>query len=1336
MKRTPFLFSADTPMAARCRDYPWATSALGEPNAWDSALKTLVPIILASNQPMFVAWGESRTLIYNDAYADVLGNKHSDALGRDFLEVWHEIRGDLLPIVQDAYAGTPVQMDHIELWMERRGYREETHFSFFYTPVRDERGEIGGFFCACNEITAQILAERGLAQSEAHHRGVLENMDEGFSLFDRDFTILEVNPAALHIVGLTREQMVGRNHWELFPGTYEGVVGALYRRVIAEQRPRSAEHLYQFSDGREVWFEVRAFPVGDGLASLFRDITQAKRLKQEADASLERMQLALEAGAILGTWVWDIQNDLVVGDEQFALSFGLDATVLKKGAPLAYAFGSIHADDQEAVRRAVEVAIERRGRYRCQYRVVRGGEYRWVEASGRVESDEAGVPVRFPGVMLDIEDRRRAEAERDTATSLLTTFIEAVPGAVYAKDLEGRYMIVNRGTADVLGGPPGQVIGRTDVELLADPREAAVLMQRDRQVMESGVVRQAEEAVCLADGTPATWWSTKAPLRNADGNVIGLVGTSVDITARKATEDALRLSEQRSALAIEVAQLGTWRWDASTGLVTADTRCRETCGLDPRQEAFELSDLQQRIHPEDWPSLQAALVGAINPEGPGRYSEEFRWVHADGRVVWTNSLGTAIFEGDEDGRRVVAMIGSVTDVTERKQAEEGLRRLLARQAFQLDLSERLRQLRTSDTIIDGVGELLGRHLGAIRVLYAEVNDRAGTIFMRRDWTAPGTASVAGHTKTMDDFGPAMIAELRAGLVVANHDVAQDPRTADSTVAYQAIGTRADLLVPVVLAGEFRVILGVHSDRPRRWSDEEIEIVQDVAERTWLAVEAGRAEAELRAERDLSRAIFDSMEEGFAIFGADWTIIDVNDIGARIARRTRSEMIGHNHWEALPETVGTPLASMYRRVMATGAYETFEYLHELPEEDPHWVEIRAYRISSGGLVVFFRDITDRKRIEQELNDAVRRRDEFLAMLAHELRNPLAPIRAAADVLSMQSIDEARIRKTSAIISRQVKHMTSLVDDLLDVSRVTRGLAVLEKEAVNLKWAASTAVEQVRPLIEARRHHLTVQLPPGNADVSGDPKRLVQVLTNLLNNAAKYTPEGGHIALTIEVEDERVRVIVSDDGIGMSPDMTRRAFALFSQAEQTSDRSQGGLGIGLALVKSLVELHGGSVSATSAGPGLGSQFTVCLPRPTTGPARTHDTDDGVPHGASDKLRVLIVDDNQDAASMLEMFLEVSGHTGMTEHGSRQGLERALAERPDVCLLDIGLPDMDGNELARRLRARPEMQHTVLIAVTGYGQDSDRKSTAAAGFDHHLVKPIDPVVLSRLLASVRPR
>jgi len=344
-------------MAQRHRDFAWGTTSIGGPEQWDTALKTLVPIMLASNQPMFVVWGPSRTLLYNDAYAQILGGKHPGALGRDFLDVWHEIREDLLPLVEGAYAGKPHQMDDIELWMERNGYREETHFSFFYAPVRAETGEVAGFFCACNEITAQIVAERQLAESESRHRGVLENMEEGFTLFDRDFNIIEVNDAAMAMVGFTRNEIVGRNHWERFPGTQESVLGQMYRQVLADGRGRLLEHKYTYPDGREQWFEVRAFTTAEGLAALFRDVTERKQLQFAAAEAVERVQLALDAGAIVGTWVWDIQDDRVVGDHRFAMSFGLDPSALAQGVPIEYAFSAIPPDEPHKVQGLVAACL-------------------------------------------------------------------------------------------------------------------------------------------------------------------------------------------------------------------------------------------------------------------------------------------------------------------------------------------------------------------------------------------------------------------------------------------------------------------------------------------------------------------------------------------------------------------------------------------------------------------------------------------------------------------------------------------------------------------------------------------------------------------------------------------------------------------------------------------------------------------------------------------------------------------------------------------------------------------------------------------------------------------
>ncbi|RZA36903.1 MAG: response regulator [Lysobacteraceae bacterium] len=385
-----------------------------------------------------------------------------------------------------------------------------------------------------------------------------------------------------------------------------------------------------------------------------------------------------------------------------------------------------------------------------------------------------------------------------------------------------------------------------------------------------------------------------------------------------------------------------------------------------------------------------------------------------------------------------------------------------------------------------------------------------------------------------------------------------------------------------------------------------------------------------------------------------------------------------------------------------------------------------------------DISERKAAEEKLRESDRRKDEFLAMLAHELRNPIAPISAAAALLQRVKPDEALVRRTSEIIARQVGHMTGLIDDLLDVSRVTRGLAELECAPLDVRTVLQDAVEQLMPQVTARRHALSFMPPPGPVMVMGDKKRLVQVVANLLNNAAKYTPEGGRLAVQAHEENGHAWIEVSDNGIGMAPELTGRVFDLFAQAERSADRSLGGLGLGLALVKSLVELHGGSVTCASAGLGQGSRFSVCLPCLAADAAQAAD-DPGLAMepapAAAAALRVLVVDDNVDAAVTLSMVLEASGHQALVEHGAHAALERARQAAPQVCLLDIGLPEMDGKELARRLRAEPATAGAVLVAVTGYGQDSDRRQIMAAGFDHHLVKPVDMARLEAILADVAP-
>ena len=730
-----------------------------------------------------------------------------------------------------------------------------------------------------------------------------------------------------------------------------------------------------------------------------------------------------------------------------------------------------------------------------------------------------------------------------------------------------------------------------------------------------------------------------------------------------------------------------------------------------------------------WPSLWPALepIFADNFAGTASHFEEVAVMvpDADGaaRQHWY-SWSHAPVHG-RDGN-VAGIYNSAIDITGRVMGER-------QRQFEDALLACTRTLTDPDQLSAAAGELLGQRLRAARVGYAEVERGGRFITMRSEWTDGSVASVLGQAKRIDSFGPRIGEQLRAGATVCIDDVRSDPRSAAFSAAFAETGVLSVLAIPLLQDALLRAVLIVNDAGPRRWTDLDLALARSVVEHTWTAVEAARSQQELRLEQEQSRYILDNMEEGFALIDADWTLLQVNEIAARISRLPRDQLVGRSQWDAMPKLLGTEVEALYRRVHAERKGGVIEHLHTYPDGKRAWIEIRAYPSLLGRLAIFFRDISTRKAAEQELTDASRRKDEFLAMLAHELRNPLAPIGAAADLLSIGKFDAASIRQTSAVIARQVRHMTSLVDDLLDVSRVTRGLVALEQLELDAKRIVADAIEQVRPAIDARRQHFSLLLPPEPAYVRGDHKRLVQVLTNLLNNAAKYTPEGGSVVLQLEAREGTVAMTVSDNGIGMAPELAGRAFELFAQAERTSDRSQGGLGLGLALVKSLIELHGGSVTAYSSGLGQGSEFAVILPRidtpaPPSTPER-RQARDGAGHG----LRLLIVDDNADAASMLAMFLDAAGFQAMVEHAPRRALERARLERPRVCLLDIGLPEMDGNELARRLRAQPETAGAVLVAITGYGQEQDRRKSAEAGFDFHFVKPVDTAQLIRLLSGI---
>ena len=390
-----------------------------------------------------------------------------------------------------------------------------------------------------------------------------------------------------------------------------------------------------------------------------------------------------------------------------------------------------------------------------------------------------------------------------------------------------------------------------------------------------------------------------------------------------------------------------------------------------------------------------------------------------------------------------------------------------------------------------------------------------------------------------------------------------------------------------------------------------------------------------------------------------------------------------------------------------------------------------------------EVTERARVELALKEADRHKDEFLAMLAHELRNPLAPIHNAVQLMHRQDLSNPHLLWSRDVIGRQLAHLTRLVDDLLDVSRITRGKINLNRQALELRDVIARTVETVQPLIDDRGHTLRVSVPPGSLAVFGDPTRLSQALGNVLGNAAKYTERGGHIELSGRSLGAEVEIRVRDDGIGIPAELMPRIFNLFTQLDRTSGASQSGLGIGLALVQRLIEMHGGSVAAYSGGLGEGSEFVIRLPtytrekleseRNSHSPSALEQSMMNAEGTSRTQRRILVADDNNDALESLATLLQLSGHEVYTAANGAVALESAEQHRPEVVLLDIGMPKLDGYEVARRIRAQPWGQRITLVALTGWGQDSDRRRSQEAGFDSHLVKPLDLDKLTELLAGL---
>jgi PAS domain S-box-containing protein len=500
-------------------------------------------------------------------------------------------------------------------------------------------------------------------------------------------------------------------------------------------------------------------------------------------------------------------------------------------------------------------------------------------------------------------------------------------------------------------------------------------------------------------------------------------------------------------------------------------------------------------------------------------------------------------------------------------------------------------------------------------------------------------------------------------------------------------------------------------------------------------EAARREAIEQTEQQAlaeRAALLESITDAFYALDRDCRFTYLNQRAVDHFGATREKLLGQVVWDVFPVTRGTVFQQEYERALRQQRSVSFETVSPLSNR---WLEVRAYPTQQG-LTVYFRDVTDRKLAEEQLRQADQRKNEFLAILAHELRNPLAPLRNGLHILKLRPDADPTVSQTVNMMDRQMTHLVRLVDDLLDVSRITRGKLELRQRKALLSEILDHAVESVRAFIESRRHELTVEIRAQNLLVDGDPDRLAQVFSNLLSNAAKYTEAGGHITLSLDHENDEAVVAVQDNGVGIPPHALERVFDMFSQVRSGQVRGAEGLGIGLSLVRTLVQMHSGTVCAFSDGPGRGARFTVRLPLAEE-PVMSAVT---APTSAAQNRgqRVLVVDDNTDAATSLALLLRMEDYEVCTAADGEEAIEQTRTFGPQIIFMDLAMPRLDGLEAARRIRALPQGEHVRIVALTGWGQEADIQRTRDAGMDHHLTKPVSLDALQSVLrgpALTRP-
>jgi PAS domain S-box-containing protein len=1061
-----------------------------------------------------------------------------------------------------------------------------------------------------------------------------------------------------------------------------------YRCELRIRHPERGER-WMVSQGRLV-FDPGGEPVR--LSGLTFDITERKQAEAAQRLSEDRLRQALDAAAMV-TFDWDIQRDTVDQSASTAPVFAMfqdwPANALDELRAL------VHPQDRERFDANVAAALESAdGRYVNEFRIVQAdGRIFWLSESGRVERDAQGRPARLIGLSQDITARRQVEENLRQTNERLRLLLDALPiGVVIAEDAQCLVQTSNAAGARLFetapqtnisasgAAPPAHRYFQQGRELEPEelPMQLAVLGDR--------VVADMELEVHLAGGRRWSALVTAAPLHGPGGEVVGGILIVQDIGERKAA-----LREQEKLLQLIEASADFIAMADLDGRVTyMNPGARRLIGLDAEAEVGSLHFTD--YVPESWQAFfRDTMLPTLHRQG--YWEGEMQLRNLKTGALPDVSRHSFLVRDPQTGDPWC--YGTVTrDMTALKRTAEALR--LSEE--KLRLAQRVAEIGTFDVDLKTGLDTWTPELEAMYGL--PPGGFAGTQGAWFDLIHPeDRAAVLGLVEQSFQTAAPTAGEWRV-------------RWPDGSEHW--------------IAGRWRTLTDA-ADRPVRM----IGVNFDVTERK-------RVEDDLRQSEMRYRMLHENLRDAFVQVAMDGHILECNELYCRMLGYTSAELRRLTYRDLTPARWHRFEEGIVReQILPRGYSEVYEKEYVRRDGTPVPVELRTIlaRDAAGRPVSMWaivRDIAARKESEAALREADRRKDAFIAILAHELRNPLVPIRNAVAILNLAGSPNPTEQTARDMIDRQVRHLVRLVDDLLDVGRINRGVLQLRREPVALAALVGQVLESARPQIEQAGHRLTAALPDAPILLDADPVRLAQVFHNLLDNACKYSERGGTIRFCAERVGAQVMVRIADRGIGIAPEDLPRLFELFVQAGRACGQAPAGLGIGLALCRELVELHGGTIEAHSAGPGQGSEFCVLLPALSAVPEAQADAPAARPSGPADPVRVLVVDDNVDSAESLAFLLRESGYAVTTAHDGLAGVAAAGRERPQIVLLDLGMPKLDGYGACRRIREQPWGQAMRIIALTGWGQADDRRPTQEAGFDLHLVKPIELSVLLRLLAD----